>query len=35
MVRHCHRLPGEVGEVPSQETFKVRLDQAMGDLVEL
>lgn len=26
MVRHWHRLPGEVVEVPSLETYKVGLD---------
>ncbi|KFU93442.1 hypothetical protein M959_10594, partial [Chaetura pelagica] len=32
VVDHWNRLPGEVG-VPSLETFKVRLDEALGNLV--
>lgn len=29
-LRHWHRLPREVGDVPSLETFKVRLDRALS-----
>jgi len=29
-VRHWHRLPGEVVDAPSLETFKVRLDGALS-----
>ena len=35
VVTHWNRLPKEVVDAPSLETFKARLDQAMGDLVEL
>ena len=35
VVRHCYRLPRELVEVPSLETFGVRLDWALGSLVEL
>ena len=30
VVRHWIRLPGDVVDVPSLETFKVRLDRALG-----
>ncbi|KFQ84007.1 hypothetical protein N337_03641, partial [Phoenicopterus ruber ruber] len=33
VVKHCHRLPREVVEAPSLETFKVRLDGALGNLM--
>ena len=33
LVRHCNRLPREVVEAPSLETFKVRLDGALNNLV--
>lgn len=31
-VVHCSRLPSEVPEAPSLETFKVRLKRALGYL---
>jgi len=34
-VKHCHRLPREVVDAPSLETFKVRLDGALSNLIEL
>ena len=33
VVRHCHRLPRDVVDAPSLELFKVRLDQAPGNLI--
>jgi len=33
VVKHCNRLPREVVEAPSLETFKVRLDGALNNLV--
>ena len=33
MVRHWDRLPGYVVDAPSLETFKARLDQALGNLM--
>ncbi|KFW66384.1 hypothetical protein AS28_06399, partial [Pygoscelis adeliae] len=33
VVRHWHRLPREVVDAPSLETFKVRLDGALSNLV--
>jgi len=33
VVRHWHRLPGEVVGAPSPETFKVRLDEALSNLL--
>jgi len=33
VVKHWHRLPREVLDVPSLETFKVRLDGALRNLV--
>ncbi|KFP54519.1 hypothetical protein N323_02260, partial [Cathartes aura] len=31
-VRHWHRLPSEVGDAPSLEVFKARLDGALSNL---
>ncbi|PKU27042.1 hypothetical protein llap_22654 [Limosa lapponica baueri] len=33
VVEHWNRLPREVVEVPSLEIFKMRLDEALGNLV--
>ncbi|KFQ64963.1 hypothetical protein N335_12442, partial [Phaethon lepturus] len=33
VVKHWHRLPKEVVEAKSLETFKVRLDGALSNLV--
>ncbi|KFP50931.1 hypothetical protein N323_02845, partial [Cathartes aura] len=33
VVKHWNRLPGEVVDAPSLETFKVRLDGALGNLI--
>ncbi|PKU43645.1 hypothetical protein llap_6053 [Limosa lapponica baueri] len=33
VVEHCNKLPREVVEAPSLEIFKVRLDEALGNLV--
>ena len=35
VVRHWHRLSGDVVYTPSLETSTARLDQALGNLVEL
>jgi len=35
VVRHWHRLPREVGDAPSVETFKARLDRALSKLIQL
>ena len=35
MVKHQHRLPMEVVSVPSLETFKGRLDRALGNLEDV
>mgnify|MGYP001851884207 CR=1 FL=1 len=35
VVRHWNRLPHDVVDAPSLETFKARLDQALGDLIQL
>jgi len=33
VVKHWHRLPKEVIDAPSLETFKVRLDRALSSLL--
>jgi len=33
VVRHWNRLPRDVVDAPSMETFKERLDQALGNLM--
>ena len=33
VVRHCYRLPSEVGDASSLETFNVRLDGALSNLM--
>lgn len=33
VARHWNRLPREVVNVPSLETFKVRVDRALSNLV--
>jgi len=33
VVKHWHRLPSEVVEAPSLETFKARLEGALSNLV--
>ncbi|KAK4826643.1 LOW QUALITY PROTEIN: hypothetical protein QYF61_010571 [Mycteria americana] len=35
VVRHWPRLPREVGDAPSLDTFKVRLDGALSNLIQL
>jgi len=35
VVKHWNRLPREVVEAPSQETFKARLDSALSQVVGL
>jgi len=35
VVKHWSRLPRQVVESPSLETFKVRLDGALSNLIEL
>jgi len=35
VVRHCNILPREVVDALSLETFEVRLDGALNNLVEL
>jgi len=35
VVKHWNRLPREVLEAPSLETFKVRLDRALNNLIQL
>jgi len=35
VLKHWHRLPREVVDAPSLETFKVRLDGALSDLIWL
>ncbi|KFQ95262.1 hypothetical protein Y956_10464, partial [Nipponia nippon] len=33
VVKHCNRLPREVVDAPSLETFKARLDGALSNLI--
>jgi len=33
VLRHWNRLPSDVVDAPSLETFKVRLDKALGSLM--
>ena len=33
VVRHWNRLPRDVVDAPSLETFKVRLNQSLGNLI--
>ncbi|KFQ86964.1 hypothetical protein N337_00731, partial [Phoenicopterus ruber ruber] len=33
VVKHWNRLPGELVDAPSLETFKARLDGALGSLI--
>ncbi|KFO83939.1 hypothetical protein N320_12731, partial [Buceros rhinoceros silvestris] len=33
VVKHWPRLPREVVDAPSLETFEVRLDEALGNLI--
>ncbi|KFQ98782.1 hypothetical protein Y956_11673, partial [Nipponia nippon] len=33
VVKHWKRLPREVADAPSLETFKVRLDRALSSLI--
>ena len=35
VVRHQKRLPRDVMDIPFVKTFKVRLDRALGNLIEL
>ena len=35
VVRHWHRLPRDVVDAPSLESFKARLDQDLGNLIYL
>ena len=35
VVRHWHRLPREVVDAPSLDTFKVRMEGHLSNLVEL
>lgn len=35
VLSHLHRLHGDVVGAPSLETFRVRLDQTLGNLIEL
>ena len=35
VVRPWHRLPREVVDAPSLETFKARLDRALSNLIQL
>jgi len=33
VVRHWNKLPRDVVDAPSLETFKARLDKALGNLI--
>jgi len=33
VVRHWNRFPSDVVDAPSLETFKMRLDKALGNLI--
>jgi len=33
-VKHRHRLPREVVDAPSLETFKARLDRALSNMIQ-
>jgi len=33
LVRHWNKLPRDMVDAPSLETFKMRLDQALGNLI--
>jgi len=33
VVKHWNRLPGEIVDVPSLETFKARLNGALSNLI--
>jgi len=35
VVKQWHRLPREVGDAPSPETFRARLDGALSNLIQL
>jgi len=35
VVKRWHRLPRETADAPSLETFKVRLEGALGNLIQL
>jgi len=35
VVKHWHRFPREVVDAPSLETFNVRLDGALSNLIQL
>jgi len=35
VVKHWNRMPREVVDAPSLETFKVRLDRALSNLISL
>jgi len=35
LVKHWSRLPRKVVEAPSLETFKIRVDGALSNLIEL
>jgi len=35
VVKHWHRLPGEVVDAPSLGTFTARLDGALSNLIQL
>ena len=35
VVKHWHRLPREVVDAPSLETFQVRLDRVLSNLIWL